>query len=88
MMSLAAQQLKAEWEAEAKAQAKAEAKAEAKVKTKAEVLLRLLRRRFGDLAPTIEARVQVADSEQLDIWMDRLMDRRPLSEIFPADPSR
>ncbi len=71
MMSLAAQQLKAEWQAQAKT----------------EILLRQLRHRFGDLAPMVEARIQAADSEQLDTWLDQLMYAGSVSEIFPADPS-
>ena len=49
----------------------AEGKVEGKVEGKAETLLRVLRLRFGTLAPELEATVRTtADLNQLDRWVD------------------
>ena len=58
---------------------------EGKAEGKAETLLRQLRRRFSSVSPHIESRVLSANSDQLDEWMDRLVDTRELSDIFGAD---
>ena len=52
-----------------------------KAEGKAEMLLRQLRRRFT-LSPELEARVQAADSAQLDDWMDRFVDANLLTDVF------
>ena len=50
----------------------------------AALLLRLVRGRFGAVSPEVEARVQVASSEQLERWSDRLLTARDLADLFDA----
>jgi predicted transposase/invertase (TIGR01784 family) len=56
---------------------------EGKAVGKAETLLRQLRRRFVTLSADVEARVQAADSDQLDEWLDRILDAKTLTDVFP-----
>jgi hypothetical protein len=46
------------------------------------MLLRALRRRFGDVAPSVEHRVHAADAALLELWLDRCLDARTLDEVF------
>ena len=72
-------------EAEEKArEAEEKGRAEGEAKGKAEMLLRQLRRRFGPLSAEIEDRVHAASSDQLNEWMDCLMDARELADVFGA----
>lgn len=57
---------------------------EGKIEGRAEVLLRLLRRRFGDLPTEIAQRVTIATIPDLDRWADRILDARSLDEVFAA----
>ena len=52
-------------------------------KGKAETLLRQLRHRFHTLAPDLEIRVQKAEGDQLDEWLDRILDAKTLTDVFP-----
>jgi flagellar biosynthesis/type III secretory pathway protein FliH len=46
------------------------------------VLLRLMRRRFGALAPEVVARVEaIQDTNQLEALADRILDARTLDEL-------
>jgi hypothetical protein len=47
-----------------------------------EVLLRQLRRRFGELPPAAMERIQRAGVDQLDLWLDRILDARTLGELL------
>ena len=78
VMSIAAEQWKAEGFNLGLAQGEARGKAEGK----AETLLRLLRRRFHALTPEVEGRVQKADGARLDEWLDRFVDAKALTDIF------
>jgi hypothetical protein len=49
---------------------------------KAEMLLRQLRRRFDLLPDDVETKVSLADSDQLNDWMDRLFSGEDMMEIF------
>ena len=51
----------------------------------AAVLLRLLRRRFGDLPEGLEQRVRNADSDRLLGWADRVLDAQTLDDVFDQD---
>jgi hypothetical protein len=79
VMSIAAEQFKAEGRAEGIALGRTEGKAE--------MLLRLLRRRFGAVDERILARVRTADACNLEIWYDRLLDAESLDGVFGADSS-
>jgi len=47
------------------------------------VLLRLLRRRFGDAVNTeIEQRIATAPVEQIGIWTDRVLSAATLTELL------
>jgi flagellar biosynthesis/type III secretory pathway protein FliH len=48
----------------------------------AKTLKRLLVRRFGPLPASIEARIDVAAAEQLDAWLDALLDASSLEAVF------
>lgn len=48
----------------------------------AEVLLRLLRRRFGELPPEVVERVRQGDSERLLVWSERVLDAVSLAAVF------
>jgi len=86
VMSTVAQELMAEGEAKGLVKGRAEGRAEGRVEGRAEgkvdILLRLLGRRFGPVAPEIAARVRAADAGQLDIWADRVLDAETLDAVF------
>ena len=64
------------------AKARASARARAEAEGKAETLLRLLGRRFGAVPPDVAARVRGAPVEELDAWLDAVLDARALDEVF------
>ncbi|TBV15864.1 hypothetical protein DNK01_05320 [Stutzerimonas kirkiae] len=43
-----------------------------------------LTRRFGELSPTTQARIQAADVAELERWTDNVLDARTLDEVFAA----
>lgn len=45
-------------------------------------LRRQLTRRFGELPPAIHARLDTANTEQLDVWTDRVLDAPTLEAVF------
>ena len=46
------------------------------------VLLRMLRSRFGALPETAEARIQAAEVAQLEVWADRILTAATLDEVL------
>ena len=50
-----------------------------------EMLLRLLRTRFGDLPETVTMRVNAADVAQLDAWADRVLSAPTLADVLEGD---
>ena len=46
------------------------------------VLQRLLARRFGPLPSEVIARISGAAVEEIDLWVDRVLDARSLDEVF------
>lgn len=46
------------------------------------LLLRLLRVKFGPLAPELEARVQAAGGEQIELWAERILTAQSLDAMF------
>ena len=85
IMSTAAEQWKAEGFNQGLMQGEARGRAEGKAEGKAEMLLRQLHRRFPSLPSEVEGRVSSASSGQLDDWSERLVDGKPLTEIFGPD---
>ena len=73
-MSLAAKRWHAQWHAEGKA--------EGKVEGKAETLLALLSRRFGQPSEAARERVAAARPEDLERWLERILDAKSLEEVF------
>ena len=67
------------WERELRA----EALAEGMTAGRAEMLSRQLRRRFGDLPADADRLIASATIDQLDAYMDRLMEARSLGDVFP-----
>ena len=85
MLATRTQEWKRQLKAEGIAEGEVRGEARGETKGRAETLLRQLRRRFSSVSPHIEGRVLSADINQLDEWMDRLVDTRELSDIFGAD---
>jgi len=52
---------------------------------KAETLMRMLRRRFGDVPQAVELKVSSAAVDDIDNWIDALFDGKPLDAVF-KDP--
>lgn len=46
------------------------------------ILLRQLRRRFGDVPAEIEARLNGASREQLEDWIDRVYEVETVEAVF------
>ena len=69
-MSIAAEQ----WKAEGMQIGEIKGKAAGIEAGKADLLLRLLRRRFGSLPESAQARVQCASEDQLNEWAESVID--------------
>ena len=80
IMSIAAE----EWKAEGIQIGQAMGKAEGKAEGKADMLLRLLRRRFDSLPETVIAKVRNASEDQLNEWADNILDAQTLDMVFGA----
>ncbi len=72
------------WRAEGWAEGRAQGLAE----TMARMLRIVLERRFGELPPEAEARIDAATSEELEIWGAKAFDAGTLDEVFESLPSR
>jgi hypothetical protein len=46
------------------------------------VLLRLARKRFGDMSPTVEERIRSADSDTLDRLAERILTATTIDELL------
>ncbi|NCD35441.1 MAG: DUF4351 domain-containing protein [Spartobacteria bacterium] len=46
-------------------------------------LLRILRKRFGEVTPAIEKMVADAPVEQIEVWIDAALDADALQQVFP-----
>jgi hypothetical protein len=47
-----------------------------------QVLLRMLRGRFGELPPATVARIEAAELEVLEAWADQVFTAQSLDEVF------
>lgn len=45
-------------------------------------LLRFLTRKFGAVPHTIRTRIEQADLESLELWLDRILDAKSMDEVF------
>ena len=80
VMSIAAEQ----WKAEGIQIGEISGKAKGIEAGKADLLLRQLRRRFGTLPESAQARVLSASEDQLNEWAETLLDAPTLDEVFGA----
>ena len=76
---------RAEGEAKGRAEGEARGEAKGKVRGKAEIVLKLLRLRFGDLPEEVKARVAQASLEELEIWIERVLTAESLDAVFAED---
>jgi len=77
----------AKGKAEGEAKGKAEGEAKGKAEGKAEVIQRLLARRFGPLPCWAEQRIAAAPAEQLDAWLDALLEADSVAALIgPETP--
>ena len=75
-MATMLEQMMAEREARGEARGRAEGRAE--------VLIRLLRRRFGDIPAELEAQVRAASATDLDVWIDSCFDAPDLESVVKS----
>jgi hypothetical protein len=64
------------------AQEREQGRAEGKAEGKAETLLRLLERRFHSVSETHRTQVLAADANQLDSWIDAVLDAESMDAVF------
>jgi len=57
-------------------------KAEGKAEGEARALQRLLKKRFGAVPSDVLAKISAASLEQIDAWLDQVLDARSLDDIF------
>ena len=60
----------------------ASGRAEGYSEAKAETLLRLLQERFGDVPAATQRRILAARNDDLDRWLDRILDAGTLAAVF------
>jgi len=64
---------------------KMEGRMEGTLEGRAAVLERLLRKRFGAIAPMYLERIRSASIEQLDLWAERILDAKSIQEVFSQE---
>jgi hypothetical protein len=70
--------------AQEREQGRLEGRAEGKAEGKAETLLRLLNRRFYGVPEAYRTQVLAADADQLDAWIDAVLDAETVEGVFVA----
>ena len=70
--------------AEGKAEGEAKGKAEGEAKGKADTLLKLLELKFGALPDSTTRNVRGATLEQLDSWIERILQATSLEDVFAS----
>jgi hypothetical protein len=77
------------WADEVRAKALAEFRDQAIAEGRAQVLAgtlsKQLRRRFGELSPDVADRIRSANAEELDEWLDRVVDAATISDVFDSN---
>ncbi|HTV20991.1 MAG TPA: DUF4351 domain-containing protein [Polyangiaceae bacterium] len=63
------------------AKGRAEGKVQGKIEGKAELILRLVRLKFGEVPEAVRGRVVSAASEELDGWAERIITASTLDEL-------
>ncbi|WP_295432359.1 Rpn family recombination-promoting nuclease/putative transposase, partial [uncultured Thiodictyon sp.] len=74
------------WKREGLREGKREGERTGKLEGKRDALKRLLRVRFGDLAPWAQARIDAATLGQLDAWLDGLFQAATLDVLLGGQP--
>ena len=62
-------------------------KAEGKAEGEALALQKLLQKRFGAVPPLVLARISAASLEQVEAWLDQVLDASSLDDLFGQTPS-
>ena len=60
----------------------AQGHAQGHAQAKAETLMRMLRRRFGEVPEAVELKVFSAAVDDIDHWIDGIVDGKPLDAVF------
>ncbi len=71
-----------QWAEEYKQEGQKEGQKEGKKEGEALVLQRLLSRRFGPLPPEVLGRIASASEEDINQWVDRILDAACLEDVF------
>ncbi len=58
---------------------------EGRIEGRVDAILRLLARRFGELPPNVRRRLFRASIQDLDAWIDALLDAEGADEVFGED---
>lgn len=64
-----------------------ELREEGRQQGEAKLLQRMLRRRFGELPESVGQRLSSAPSEQLERWIEKILDVASLAELFGGEPA-
>lgn len=66
------------------AEGRAEGRAEGLVEGQRKTFLKQLAQKFGALEPTVVERIQSADPDAIEAWLDRVLVASQLSAIFES----
>ena len=69
-------------------QLRLEGRRQAEAQVRADMLLRLMRKRFGSVTDEVEQRVRAAEPPVLDVWAEQIFDARTLEEVVAEPPMR
>jgi hypothetical protein len=84
MLSQAALEIMAESRAEGMAQGISQGISQGMARGKADLLLRLMRRRFGALPSAVEQRVLSAEADDPDLWGESVLDARTVDDVLSS----
>lgn len=70
------------WRAKAMAEGALLGKLEGKHEASVSILEKFLMKRFGPISLSTHARLRAASEDQLQAWVDRILDARSLAEVF------
>ena len=75
-------QIREEGRQEGREEGRREGRQEGRQEGESRIVLRLLRLKFGPLAPEIEERVRSADADRLLEWSERILTAEHLQDVF------
>mgnify|MGYP001628042559 FL=1 len=67
---------------EGRAEGRAEGRVEGRAEGRADILLKLLRLKFGEPGPETVARVRAGSEQELDRWAERILTAGRLADVF------